>query len=362
MSQRERGAPKAKLTALGQSIFSAGLVTLAIAWTASDNRAMLAGALLAAAPLVARRAAARSLRGIAASLHAPAEVGVRERFPLEVRLEKAAATGDAFGVSIAAEPLRFDAGPAFASALVAGGGPLALRTTASLSRRGEILVPGVRLSTSFPLGLAHATADHGSPLAILALPRPLAALRARAAEFASAPAATADSAATAPRPSRADGEFHALVPWRPPMPARSIHARASARRGEPFARRFDAAPRPEVAVAFDAAPPAAGDVRFAARFERAVRAAATLAVRAERDGARRIAFFIGSGRASTPRDALRRLATVSPSPLATPDARSFRGETVWISPARREAPPGARTSDEIERAMEKAPRRGEGAR
>jgi len=352
-SMNARPAIAVRLTPLGHGLLSLGLVMLALGWAGAENRALVAAVVLVAAPLAARRSARRSLEGVSAAIEAPEEAVERERFAVTIRLEKARGTRDALGLEASVPRLRLGGRAVFLD-LLSPGGAETLRATASAGSRGEFELDGVRVETAFPLGLARASVLLPAAATVLVLPRPLATrrflARATAADEASRRAPALAARSKAPE----EDHFRALVPWQPSMPFRSIHARASARRAELLARRLEGNAEAFAAVAFDAAPPEAERRAYRARFERAVRIAAAIAYRAIREG-RVLRFRIGGSATLSPRETLRLLAAVRPAPLATPSFGEAAGAAwIWISPAGRPAPPGARSDPEIEQALSAA--------
>jgi uncharacterized protein (DUF58 family) len=132
-------------------------------------------------------------------------------------------------------------------------------------RRGEFTLPGLFLLADEPLGLARAVRRIEAPVEVLSLPAALPVARWRLE-------AAAPGARAARRASRrqAEEEFRALRAYRPGDPRRSIHWRASARRGELVVRETSGgeAPRAQLALACQHAPGAE------AAFEAAVQVAA----------------------------------------------------------------------------------------
>ncbi|MEZ6014330.1 MAG: DUF58 domain-containing protein [Planctomycetota bacterium] len=174
-----------------------------------------------------------------------------------------------------------------------------------IDRRGRYDSLQFEAASSFPFSMCEARATQRVGCDIVVVPRPL-----RRGLW----LADAMGAALSERHGTSDdasGEFHALVDWRPGEPYRRLHAAASLRRGRPM--RVEARSGAQRATRIVLLTAAGGTD---AAFERAVSAAATLALELTRAG-RRVELVLDPGEATETqghvglRPALRALATVA---------------------------------------------------
>jgi len=326
---------RVRLTPRGRWTFVVGAIALTMGLIAGDDRLLLGAALAAAAPLLSRLYLRRALAGIEVSWEPPAEVFAHEPFEVPVRVRKASGERTACGVELDARALR-RRGRALLRVLP-GGADARLRLAGAFPRRGRALLAGMSLRTSFPWGLAQATAEARAPVEVLVLPNPSPVPARRLWQLAAA--AEARAALHLPPRLRDPEEFHRLVPWEPGMKVRHLHAAASARLGVPVARELRGEPDGTVLIALDAAPPARPDRRFPGRFELGIGRAAALVVRFAREGTRH-RLVAGAALPASGRAALRVLAPLEPARDGTPSLAGESGTLIWISAAHRPAPRG----------------------
>lgn len=153
------------------------------------------------------------------------------------------------------------------------GAPPRVRVEVRFERRGRRAIVPARLAIRDPLGLAERTVESGAG-EVLVLPRIHPVLTPGAA-------ATGRIGSRAARPlaESAEVEIDGLRPYRPGVPASRIHWPAVARRGELVERRLVADSDSRPLVVLDARRPPDEDA-----LDRAVRAAASLAVHLARGG------------------------------------------------------------------------------
>ena len=207
------------------------------------------------------------------------------------------------------------------------GSPSRVRVEVTFERRGRRPLAPARLTIRDPLGLAE-RAMETAPGEVLVLPRtePVLAPEAGAAGRVGARSAR-------PLAEAAEVEIDGLRPYRPGVPASRIHWPAVARRGEVLERRLVADSDARPLVVLDARRPADEDA-----LDRAVRAAASLAVHLARTGG--CALLLPGDRRPTEVDAeLRafpslhvRLALVEADPRPPGTGRIERaGAVFWVA-------------------------------
>ena len=177
------------------------------------------------------------------------------------------------------------------------------------ARRGQHRLRGVRVSTTWPLGILRKWYDLDSPLDVLVLPAPGTSVPRTQASTAGA------REPTVPPPGSGAGDFRGLREHAPGEGLRAIHWRSTARlrRRMVGERHAETEPRLEVRVVFSTAP---GLAERAEALERSISDAVATLLDAERSGAEVAVELPGVARrnvrSSDDRDAvLRRLAVLA---------------------------------------------------
>jgi uncharacterized protein (DUF58 family) len=210
---------------------------------------------------------------------------------------------------------------------VGAGSPPRVRIEVRFERRGRRALEPARLTIRDPLGLAERVMET-EPGEVLVLPRvePLVVPGAGAT-------GRLGSHTSRPRAESAEVEIDGLRPYRPGVPASRIHWPAAARHGELLERRLTADSDSRPLIVLDARRPPDEDA-----LDRAVRAAASLAVHLARTGG--CALLLPGDRRAAELDAeLRawpplhvRLALVDPDPRPPATGRVERtGALYWVA-------------------------------